>query len=713
MTERRGSSGFWLEWGKEIRRHAGNERLPWTLRTRLREHARRAVARSTPGEDAVDVPHPAPNAEADEHVGRVPPARRSLSEGGRSAPAVSRPDDEGSGAANRHGSGAPARASHGPASGRRVLFVMLHPGFVRYFEGALHALAGAGYHVHVAFEINRAKLGEDVTARRLAAVSPNITCGAAPERVESVRQFLARGDRAAIRAGDAARWPTREETWESLATTVRLLQDYLRFFDPAFARADALRARAEKRVPRVYRALVSAAARLGAPGRATLSAALRASERTIPVPDAIDAFVREHDPHVLIVTPLIELGSQQVDYVKCARRRGVPSALAVASWDNLTSKGLVRVVPDRVIVWNEAQRTEAVSLHGVPTERVATTGAVAFDRWFDAQPACSREAFCRQVGLDAARPFVLYVGSSSFIAPDEVPFFERWLTSVRASSDPAVATAGVLVRPHPANARQWEAVAIASRSNVAVWPPIGTDPTAAGFWTDYFHSLHFSAAVVGINTSAQVEAAVVGRPVLTVRTPEFAHSQDGTLHFRHLVSGGGAVRAAASLPEHVQQLGEALARGVDVAANREFVTRFVRPRGLETPAARVFADVVGALAATPRAAERPDPAWVGAARPAALVAAFGARALAEDRPLWVYAARPFVSLGVHAAASGYRARDGWHRLQPVKRARRATWRAWYESWQATRKGVRRATKPVTRAMRQAGGAARRAIRRVP
>jgi hypothetical protein len=696
--ERPGRPGFWLEWGKEIRRHAGNERLPWALRTRLREQARRALAR-TAGDER-----------ADGDTAPSPPARRGLDDGG-SGSAVSQ--QAGCREAQPDASVAAHRASDVLASGRRILVVMLHPGFVRYFEGALHALAAAGHQVHVAFEINRAKLGEDVTARRLAAASPRITCGVAPERVESVRQFLARGDRQAIRAGDAARWPTREETWESLATTVRLLQDYLRFFEPAFARATALRARAEKRVPRIYRALVSAAARLGAPGRATLAAALRASERTIPVPEAIDAFLREHDPDVLVVTPLIELGSQQVDYVKCARRRGVPSALAVASWDNLTSKGLVRVVPDRVIVWNEAQREEAVSLHGVRTERVVTTGAVAFDRWFAARPACSREAFCRQVGLDPTRPFVLYAGSSSFIAPDEVPFFERWLAGVRASSDPVVATAGVLVRPHPANARQWEVLDVAGRSDVALWPPIGTDPTAEGFWSDYFHSLHFSAAVVGINTSAQIEAAIVGRPVLTLRTPEFAHSQDGTLHFKHLVSGGGAVRAAASLHEHLQQLGEAIATGVDEAANRAFVTSFVRPHGLETPAAQAFADVVGALAATPRTGERPDAVWVGAVRPAALVAAFGARALAEDRPLWVYAARPFVSLGVHAAAAGYRARDGWHRLQPVKRARRATWRAWYEWWQATRKGVRRATKPVTRAMRQAGGAARRAMRRVP
>src|SRR4030095_13968020 len=100
------------------------------------------------------------------------------------------------------------------------------------------------------------------------------------------------------------------------------------------------------------------------------------------------------------------------------------SALCVASWDNLTSKGLVRVLPDHVVVWNEAQKREATALHGVPADRVLVTGAQLFDRWFTMQPSRSREEFCRAAGLDPERPFLLYVGASLFIAPGGVPVAE-------------------------------------------------------------------------------------------------------------------------------------------------------------------------------------------------------------------------------------------------------------------------------------------------
>lgn len=600
----------------------------------------------------------------------------------------------------------------------RILFVMLHPGFVRYYDGALQALAAAGHDVHVAFETSRAKLGEDVAVQRLGAATPRLTFGATPERGESVREFLMRADRDATRsAGRSASSDgrdARDEAWDSLGTTVRLLLDYLRFFDPVFARASALRARAEKRVPHVYRGAIRLVGRAGAAPRRALAAALRTLEEVIPANRNIDAFIRTRDPDLLLVTPLIELGSQQVDYIKCARRLGVRSALCVASWDNLTSKGLVRVVPDHVVVWNEAQKREAVELHGVRPEQVVITGAQLFDRWFDARPDRSRRDFCRAVGLHPEHPFVLYVGSSVFIAPDEVPFVERWLAAVRGAADPAVATLGVLIRPHPANSRQWRAFDAADFHNVAVWPPVGTDPNAPDFRRDYLESLWYCAGVIGVNTSAELEAAIIGRPVFTVCAPEFAHAQEGTLHFQHVArSSGGFVQVASTLEEHVGQLA-AIARGSGQGAmNREFVRSFLRPHGLEVEATAVFRRAIEDLAGLPRPAGSLPPRWTGAVGPPVFVLARMARALAEDRPLWVYVTRPLLSGSIRAWAVAYAAHQasGEALSRTGKRLRRRVRRVWHQSSREIVKGVRRAKKKFAARIRGAGAAAKRVARR--
>lgn len=591
----------------------------------------------------------------------------------------------------------------------RILFVMLHPGFVRYYDDAIAGLADAGHDVHVAFEISRTKLGEDETARRLATVSPRITCGTAPTRAESVRAFLARSDRSATRSGGAARsWRdagVRAEAWESLATTVRLLQDYLRYFDPVFAQATALRKRAEKRLPRVYPPAVRLVARCGATARRLLAWTLTGVESLVRPNPEIEAFIRERRPDLLLVTPLIELGSQQVDFVKGARRLGVRTALCVASWDNLTSKGLMRVVPDHVVVWNEAQRQEAVALHGVRASQVVVTGAQLFDKWFTARPSRSRDAFCRRVGLDPSHPFVLYVGSSVFIAPDEVPFAERWLAAVQGAAGGSL---GVLFRPHPANADQWRALDVPGGTGVVVWPPAGTDFTAPDFKGDFFDSIYYSAAVVGINTSAQIEAAILGRPVLTIRAPEFAHSQQGTLHFAHLVGAGeGAVQDSASFDEHVPQVLAAVAGpGLADARNRRFVASFIRPFGIDVPAVPVFVDAVGALAALPAPHPRPESWALRAARTPGLSLALLARMFAEDRPLWVYACRPLLTGAVWGSAAVVATGGVWReRAHPrLKRTSRAARRAWYEWRQSMGRRARRARKPVAALVR---GAVRR------
>ena len=96
-----------------------------------------------------------------------------------------------------------------------------------------------------------------------------------------------------------------------------------------------------------------------------------------------DSYLADLDPDVVLITPLIELGSTQADWLRAAKRRGVRTGFPVFSWDNLTNKGLLRDVPDLVLVWNDLQAAEARELHGVPAGRITLTGAPAFDHWFD------------------------------------------------------------------------------------------------------------------------------------------------------------------------------------------------------------------------------------------------------------------------------------------------------------------------------------------
>jgi hypothetical protein len=473
-----------------------------------------------------------------------------------------------------------------------VLFMMKHPGVIRNFESTLRELLGRGHAVTLSFD--------------------TMTGGAA-------NALLARleGEFSGLRHERLPKTPMNP--WTPLVSRLRLAIDYLRYLQPPYAGATKLRARAEGVAPPLARRVAAHPALRGPRRLRLLQRALQSAERALPTPPEIDAFVAGKAPDVVLVSPLVGLGSRQADYVRSARRAGLATGLCALSWDNLTNKGLLRDVPDLVAVWNEAQAREARDLHGVPADRVAVTGAVAYDHWFAWGPSRAREAFCAEVGLPAGRPFVLYVCSSPFIAPDEVAFVRRWLAAIRGADDPEVAGLGVLVRPHPQNAEQWRDARLGDERAV-VWPGEGADPVDDRARNDYFDSIHHAAAVVGLNTSALIESAVVGRRVLTVLDPEFRPTQEGTLHFHHLA--GAMLTVARDLDEHVAQLARAgEADPGHVARTRRFLESFVRPGGLATDAAPGLVDAIEAAARRgPREpAERPlrDRAWRFALAPVA------------------------------------------------------------------------------------------------
>jgi hypothetical protein len=269
----------------------------------------------------------------------------------------------------------------------------------------------------------------------------------------------------------------------------------------------------------------------------------------------------------------------------------------VASWDNLTNKGLLKFVPERVFVWNEVQRREAVELHGIPAERVVVTGAQLFDQWFERRPSSPREEFVRKIGLDSSLPYVLYVCSNP--AMTELPesgFVLEWVGALRASEDERLRGLGIAIRPHPNEPGRWREVDLGRFENVVIWPRQGALPVTDEARADFFDSLAHSAVVVGINTTAMIEAAIVGKSVVTVLAPEFA--QESTLHFHYLLEeNGGFLQVASSLGEHAGQLARALDEDAAGAERRRrFVESFVRPHGLDRPATPILADAVEELA---------------------------------------------------------------------------------------------------------------------
>jgi len=468
----------------------------------------------------------------------------------------------------------------------KILFLARHFSYLRLFESAIAELAERGHAIHLSAD-REESLGGATMVERLAARYPKVTVGWTPGR--------------------------QTGAWADLGRKLRLGIDYLRFLDPRYDHTPRLRGRSEERTPKAVRWLAALPVLRTPGGRRALAWVLRQFEQAVPRSRELEDFYREQKPDVVLITPLVDLGSPQLDHYLSARALGLRTVLCVGSWDHLSSKSLLRAIPDLVTVWNDTQKQEAIELHQVPADRVVVTGAQCYDQWFGRQPSRTREEFCEQIGLDGTRPFILYVCSSLFKnTANEARFVERWIQHVRGSADPVLREAGLLIRPHPRRLDEWQQVDLTEFKNITLFGSHPVDPSTKD---DYFDSLYYASAVVGLNTSAFLEAGVVGKPVLSVLLPEISKdNQEGTIHFHYLLNvGGGLLEVARSLEEHVAQLSATLADprpGVERA--RRFTAGFIRPQGLTEASTPRFASAIETVAErpAPRAAGPPPAAWV-------------------------------------------------------------------------------------------------------
>ena len=352
----------------------------------------------------------------------------------------------------------------------KILFVMLRPGYVETYASVLELLAERGHAIHLAFSMPAKAAGELDLAERLAARHEGITFGPAASRAAEDGWYPVA---AAVRlyAAISAATSTR-------ASTTR------RPCEPGGARTSSARRSRGRRIPgSVGRAGAAAvgvlshrSSRLLAGSIARLTALL---ESAIPVSRRVEADVRRSRAGLVLATPVVAFGSDQVEYLKAARRLGLPTGVCVASWDNLTNKGVLRFQPERVFVWNEIQRREATDQHGVRPGSVVATGAPRFDEWFARRPSRDAEELRGTARLDLERPHLVYLCSSGIRAPAETSFVRGWGAAIRSSGIRELEEIDALIRPHPQNAAQKEAFDLDDIGNAALWPRAGASSTTS------------------------------------------------------------------------------------------------------------------------------------------------------------------------------------------------------------------------------------------
>ncbi|NOT60255.1 MAG: hypothetical protein HOP19_08520 [Acidobacteria bacterium] len=317
-------------------------------------------------------------------------------------------------------------------------------------------------------------------------------------------------------------------------------------------------------------------------GLNALNALERQTSRTLSTSNHYTELMRQLRPSLVFNASHIH-SPNATQAVQAAQWLGIPTATFLFSWDNLTSQGRIMLPYDHYFAWNQTIAEQLLEIYPrVRREQVIVTGTPQFDFHFRSEFHESRETFCARVGLDPARPFVLYSTGMDNHMPGEPRIIEGIALILRSLDE--FQRPQLLVRLYPKD-RHPERFDEMRRANPDIlFPEI---PWNKNHQTPQFedcafltNTLRHCALGINIASTISLELAMLDKPVINVgyNPPELDISPIdyrvyyGFDHYRPVVESG-AVRLANSETEMRDLIVAALRNPAQDAALRARFTR--------------------------------------------------------------------------------------------------------------------------------------------
>lgn len=285
---------------------------------------------------------------------------------------------------------------------------------------------------------------------------------------------------------------------------------------------------------------------------------------------------------VLVIAANPGLVFSEVPMLRTAKRRGVRSMAIDPSWDNFTNKLIPVRQVDKLVVWNEIMKQQAVSLHGYDPSAIAIAGAPQFDLHFRARTP--RAEYFARIGADPTRKLIALTTTprSLYSHHDHVL---REL--VKAMADGRLQNAQVLVRLHPRD-EVGAYQEFANTPHVIIEKPFrDTVKVADGLAIDVMpenqkhlgDTLCHADVVVNVASTITIEACIFDTPVVNINfdgaeESPYVKSARRYYSFTHYVNitNRNSVRVATSPDDMVRDVAAYLADpSLDSAGRKQVV----------------------------------------------------------------------------------------------------------------------------------------------
>lgn len=240
-----------------------------------------------------------------------------------------------------------------------------------------------------------------------------------------------------------------------------------------------------------------------------------------PSPKELDVLFDTYKPAHVFATSLTNR-EFDVWIAVVAKKRKIPLIGMPRSWDNFTSHGLIRMVPDELIIQNQylSDMAFAVQKFGLPQEHVHIVGLPHYDIYKNYQSLIvPRDTFLQKLGIDQNKKIITYGAMGDFLFPHEGAVAPVLNTLIQEKKIPD--NIQFLFRAHPRFLSPLEAI----KSLPHVTPDtvalhVGKDQ--AGKEIDIHETAHLintifhsDIIITGASTFA-IDAIALGKPVICI-----------------------------------------------------------------------------------------------------------------------------------------------------------------------------------------------------
>lgn len=121
--------------------------------------------------------------------------------------------------------------------------------------------------------------------------------------------------------------------------------------------------------------------------------------------NAFGNFFEKYDPALVFFGNLFD--PMEIAFLREAKKRNKKTIGFINSWDKITSKGHIRILPQKLIVTNKVVKDEAVRYLDTKDVNIFVSGVPFFDHYVN-KPVLSREEFFRNIEADPKKELLVF-----------------------------------------------------------------------------------------------------------------------------------------------------------------------------------------------------------------------------------------------------------------------------------------------------------------